>query len=235
MEVKENVINFIKNNKIKIFAVIGFAVIFMIVSVVIFNVNKKESQNNELVYNDIEKTSTNEEIISEYVYVDIKGMVKTPGIYMMNMNDRVNDVINKSGGLLNGANTRYINLSKKIVDEMVIVIYSQEEIDGKLNSLEKVNDIPCLCESTINDACIESSYTESNINEDNTSTSNLININKASLSELMTLTGIGETKAQAIIEYRKINGNFISKEDLMEVSGIGESTYSKIKDLITTE
>lgn len=231
MDIKYNVLKFIKENKIKIISIASIIIIFSVISIIIFNNGKDEIKNKEIGYTEIEKSSSNEESDINYIYVDIKGMIKNPGIYMMNSNDRVNDVINKAGGLIKGANTRYINLSKKVSDEMVIIVYSEAEVAEKLSELTKQDETPCLCESTINDSCINNSL--SNISEEQIS-NELININKATLEELMTLPGIGESKAKAIIDYRSEFGNFNSKEDLMEVTGIGESIYSKIKDLITT-
>ncbi len=231
MDIKYNVLKFIKENKIKIISITSIIIIFSIISIFIFNNSKKENIKKEISYSEITKENKEENNIS-YVYVDIKGMIKNPGIYMMNSNDRVNDVINKAGGLIKGANTRYINLSKKVSDEMVIIIYSEEEVTEKLSELTEQDETPCLCENTVNDSCINNNL--SNTSEEQTS-NELININKATLEELMTLSGIGESKAKAIIEYRNEFGNFNSKEDLMEVTGIGESIYSKIKDFITTE
>ena len=96
----------------------------------------------------------------------------------------------------------------------------------------------CICPDNKNDACISNQDTVNTNGTKISSKSSTINkddkisINTATLEELMTLSGIGETKAKAIIEYRENNGAFKTLEDLMNVSGIGESSYSKIKDSI---
>lgn len=185
----------------------------------------------------------------EKARVDIKGFVEEPGVYEVENNFRVIDVINKAGGLKEGANTEYINLSKKVTDEMIIIIYSNDELE-KFKEIEKeviYIEYECVCPDNINDACIDTSDTvNTNGNKDNLEDStvntsdtedifeddSLISINTATLEELMTLIGIGESKAQAIISYREENGNFESLEEIMNVSGIGEAAYSKIKNNI---
>ena len=175
---------------------------------------------------DIKKQNT-----SEVYKVDIKGQVANPGIYSLKANSRVIDVIEKAGGLTENADTSVINLSKKISDEMVIIIYSHEEVNefGKTKEIEKQVLTECKNNeiySLENNACIEIDNTN-NI-------SGKININTASKEELMTLTGIGESKANDIIKYRETNGPFKSIEDLTKVNGIGESTLANIKENITT-
>ena len=139
------------------------------------------------------------------------------------------DVIDKAGGLTKNANTRFINLSKILNDGEVIVVYSNAEI--KKAEKEKIIyvDTPCVCEEIKNDSC----YNENSSSQNNNNVSNIININSASLGELMTLSGIGESKAKAIIKYREENGKFISVEDIIKVNGISETIYSKIKNNIT--
>ena len=169
-----------------------------------------------LIFNEQDKSK---EIIDN-ISVDIKGAVKSPGRYEIEYDARVQDLIKKAGGLRFDASTKYINLAKKLEDEMVVVIYTNEEI----NDLDKDLMITyCNCPEISNDGCV--------VEEENNKEK--ININLATLEELMTLTGIGETKAKAIIEYRTTNGNFTKTEDIMNVKGIGESTYNKIKNLIT--
>lgn len=231
MEVKEKIFEFIKNNKKNIIIGVSILLVLIIPITIFLKDNEKESNDKQIVYSDIEKKDNVESIIEEFVYVDIKGMVKNPGIYKMNSSDRVNDVIIDAGGLLKGANTRYINLSKKVSDEMVIVIYSESEIEEKLSVIDKVDEVPCLCESSINESCLINESVSEISEEQN---SRLININTATKENLMTLPGIGESKAEDIIEYRN-STKFEKIEDIKEVSGIGESIFSKIKDLITTE
>ena len=172
------------------------------------------------------ETSTKEE---QLVSVDIKGEVIAPGIYTMSNNSRVIDVIDKAGGLTENADTTVINLSKKISDEMVIIIYSKEQVK-KFEETKKIEqEVQNKCQSPTdnslhNDACIESN---------NSITNSKININTATKEELMTLTGIGESKAKDIITYREKNGSFKSIEEIKNVSGIGENVYASIKENIT--
>lgn len=164
----------------------------------------------------------------EEVKVDIKGAINSPGIYSLDTNSRVVDVIEKAGGLTENADTSVINLSKKITDEMVIIIYTKIEVKNFKETKEKETQVQNKClqkdENALkNDACI----TES------TKTSGKVSLNTASLEELMTLNGIGESKAKEIIAYREKNGPFTTIEDLTKVSGIGENTFAQIKKDIT--
>jgi len=166
--------------------------------------------------------------IEEY-YVDIKGEVTNPGVYKVDSNLRINDVITISGGLTKNADISLLNLSKKIVDEMNIKIYSKEEVKNALKDIKEPTVIEiikeiekeCICPDN-NDACINEEEKESN----------LININTATKEELMTITGIGDSKANSIIEYRKTN-KFNIIDDIKNVSGIGDSVFEKIKSYIT--
>lgn len=148
----------------------------------------------------------------KYIYIDIKGAIKKPGVYKLEENSRIIDAINISGGLLKNANTVHTNLSKILTDAEVIKIYTNEEI--KKIEKETPNEIPAL---------------EEEIKQETT----LININNASIEQLQTLNGIGESKAKSIIDYRTQNGPFKTIEDVKNVSGISETIYDKIKAFIT--
>lgn len=186
-----------------------------------------------------EKTFDEDSSKTNKMYVDVKGLVKKPGVYEVNDSMTVNDVIKIAGGLKKGASTKNINLSKKVKDEMVIIISSLKEIKKQNN----VNNNITLNQGIINDAIInedefalikkqDASLVVSSDPLDSVQSSNLININQASLGELQTLTGIGESKARAIIEYRN-NNRFNKIEDIMNVLGIGEALFEKIKDHIS--
>ena len=235
--------------------------LILVISNILFSINisnsidKKLSSfecKNEIIKESIEKVVDEPlEIIEENntIFVDIKGEVKNPGVYEIDSNSRVSDIIKLSGGLTKNANTRFINLSKVVKDGDVIVIYSNNEI--KNATKEKVKtvyvDTPCICEEVKNDAClvenlniedpvIENKIEEKNetiIEENNTIINEKINLNTATIEELMTLDGIGESKAKAIIEYRDSNGGFKSIEEITNIKGIGDSIYVKIKENIT--
>lgn len=214
--------------KYKYFILLGLIVGLLIF---IFNDNDSNEADVALEKQDIESTVIVEET---KVKVDIKGAVNNPGVYELDKNSRVSDVINLSGGLTEEADTSVINLSKNVSDEMVIIIYTKDEIKKMQEGETSIKYIEkeCICPKLENDACIEEvNDEEEKIVENNQS--NKISLNNATISQLMELNGIGQTKAEAIIEYRQNNGGFKTIEEIMKVDGIGQTTYDKIKDQLT--
>lgn len=155
----------------------------------------------------VEKTevSTTQETV---IFVDIKGEVKKPGVYHMKVGDRVKDALEAAGGLTEEADSQKVNLAKRLEDQMVIVV-------PKVG--EEAEEIPA--GETRKEATKEGK----------------VNINTATVEELKTLKGVGEKKAEAIIEYRKKNGSFQTKEDLMKVRGIGKKLFESFQERIVTQ
>ncbi len=144
------------------------------------------------------------------ITIDISGEVKSPGVYELPFNSRVNDALIAAGGLLPNGNTQVINLAAKINDGQKIFIPSIET---------KSESIP-----------IESITQPSNI-----APGGLININTADQASLETLPGIGPGKAADIITFRQNNGPFDTIEEIMKVTGIGPKTFEEIKIFITVD
>ena len=182
-------------------------------------ISKKQNQKKEQTKEDIKK-----------IKIDIKGEINSPGVYELTEENNVMDAINLAGGLTNKSDTSNINLSKKLTDEMVIIVYSKQDI---INMKEKEKITCPLC----NNACIEEKDETSKINikeeKETKEMKGKININTADTEELQKLDGIGESKAQNIIDYRNKNGGFKSIEEIQNVQGIGEAAFEKIKDNIT--
>ena len=236
--------------KYKFLLIIGIMLSFLLMSIIYASTvsDKEEIIDDVNIIENKEQDETKAEEVkkSEKIKVDIKGYVKKEGVYELDVGSRVIDVINMAGGLIEGANTEYINLSKKIVDEMVIIIYSNSDVekfkkvDNNANNQIIYVEYECICPDNENDACINESDTvntnsSKNSNDEEESLVNddgKISINLGTMEELMSLNGIGESKAKSIIKYREENGEFKKLEDIMNVSGIGESAYSKIKDNI---
>ncbi|HCM90903.1 MULTISPECIES: helix-hairpin-helix domain-containing protein [Vagococcus] len=146
------------------------------------------------------------------MYVDIKGAVVKPGMYEVTPEMRILNVIELSGGLLKEADDKQINFSQRIEDQMVIYIPKEGEEIAELQNTVAVNGT--------NDKSTKSEEGK-------------INLNQASKEELMTLNGIGEKKAEKIIEHREENGSFESIEDLKKVNGFGEKTFESLRESIT--
>lgn len=139
---------------------------------------------------------------SDTVIVDVKGAVGKPGVYEVQVDSRVHDVILLAGDFLENADQTQVNLAQKVQDEMII-------------NVPKIGEAS---ETTENNS-------SSNGNEK-------IRINDATQEELETLPGIGPSKAEAIIQHREENGLFKSGEDLLQVSGIGEKTLENLLEHI---
>lgn len=171
---------------------------------------------------DQEKVTEPVEIVEvkvEEVPVYICGEVRVPGVYYVSAYAIINEVVEKSGGFTDTADQTAINLASPIVaNEKIIVPKIGEEIDK-------------LADSYDNRERIESSSVSLQTSE---SQSMLINLNTATKEQLMTLNGIGEVKAMAILAYRQEKGIFNSIDEIKNISGIGEKTFEKIRQFITT-
>lgn len=182
---------------------------------------------------DSEKTVEDSNNEVKYYKFDIKGAVVNPGVYKIEESARIIDAINMAGGLLENADTSVNNLSRFIKDEMVIIIYTKDEVLNFSKVIEKEikgNDT-CKKNNDVipNDSCINNNQKKENNND----IDKKISINTADLDLMITLPGIGEEKAKTIIAYRNEHGLFEKIEDIMNVSGIGEKLFEKIKDYIT--
>ncbi|WP_400242551.1 helix-hairpin-helix domain-containing protein [Niallia sp. JL1B1071] len=156
----------------------------------------------------VDGTGVEEELQDTLLLVDVKGAVKNPGVYEAREGDRVNDMIEKAGGMVEKGEKNAVNFAMKVTDEMIIYVpYIGEEETAVINETGNQTSL--------------------------SSDEGLINLNKASETELLQLPGVGPSKAAAIIEYREQNGGFSSKEDVKKISGIGEKTYEKLEALIT--
>ena len=215
------------NNKRWVVVVI-ITLIILIITGYYFFIYRKNNDNKDILTNIDELINDKEEKnIEGDIVVDIKGLVNNPGVYSFSSssNARINDLINKAGGLMKDADTSTINLSKKLEDEMTVIIYSKNEIANFVKTKDDLNKKLEICENKLkNNACIK--------NTESINVNNKININEATLEELLKLNGIGETKAKAIIEYRE-KEKFKSIEEIKNVEGIGDNLFTNIKEDIT--
>ncbi len=180
-------------------------------------------------YKDLKKNSNEEEIFVEdtsnenfeteeaqvklkekNIVVEIKGEVKKPDVYTMSEDSIVKDLIDNAGGTTENADLTTINRAKKLQNHELIYIKNKNEASDNVQSH------------------LSSQTAESSVSEE----SSMVNLNTASAEELKSLSGIGDSKANNIIEYREKNGGFASTNDLMNVKGIGEGIFEQIKDKI---
>ena len=150
-----------------------------------------------------------EPLEQDLITVDVKGAVKAPGIYDLPVGSRVNDAVQKAGGLTEQADSKSLNLAQKVSDEALVYVPTKgEEVANQQTT----------------------SGTASS-----TSKEKKVNLNKASLEELKQVKGLGGKRAQDIIDHREANGKFKSVDELKKVSGIGAKTIEKLKDYVTVD
>jgi competence protein ComEA len=153
-------------------------------------------------------TESSEEDRKEHnIFIYVCGAVREPGVYVLPEGSRVYEAIRMAGGMTPEANEAFVNQARVLVDGEQITVFTKEETEG-LDPETFEYDVPAAGPVS----------------------QGKININKATAEELTSLSGIGEAKALAIIEYRETNGAFRETADIMKVSGIGEALYNKIKD-----
>ena len=204
---KEDVVLFFRQNVKSIILAFVCSLVLIIGGLFYFNQNKTEDYSGVSFSNISNETNNKDEKAEnrhdEKIFVDVKGAVKHPGVFETTKDKRVKDLIEEAGGLLEDADTSTLNLSQKVKDQMVIYVLKHGEKPKQ-----------------ISDGGSSSSNTD------------VININTANKEQLMKISGVGKTKAEAIISYREKNGDFKKKEDITKVRGIGKATFEKIKDKI---
>lgn len=149
----------------------------------------------------------------EFLYVYVCGEVNSPGVYTLSKGSRVCDLFEVAGGLTENAATDYWNQARLLVDGEMLYVPTIEEAETRQNRDKEVS---------LNQP--ESS--------DTSDTGGKINLNTASIDQLMQIPGIGEAKAKAILSYREEHGGFSSIEDVMNIEGIKEGVFSKMKEYI---
>ena len=204
---KEDVVLFFRQNVKSIILAFVCSLVVIIGGLFYFNQSKTEDYSGVSFSNISNETNNKDEKAEnrhdEKIFVDVKGAVKHPGVFETTKDKRVKDLIEEAGGLLDDADTSTLNLSQKVKDQMVIYVLKHGEKPKQ-----------------ISDGGSSSSNTD------------VININTANKEQLMKISGVGKTKAEAIISYREKNGDFKKKEDITKVHGIGKATFEKIKDKI---
>ena len=188
----------------------------LIIGMGLFWMSRQEEEVEEVALSLSETTILSQEVedkttVSTVIYVDVKGEVHHPGVYQMKAENRVKDLIEAAGGFTPLADDQKLNLAQLLEDQMVIIVPQKgEEVNSELAQSPASQKKEVGKEGKVN-------------------------INTATVEELKTLKGIGEKKAEAIIEYRKQNGSFKNKEELMKVRGIGKKLYESLQERVIVQ
>ncbi|WP_208558690.1 helix-hairpin-helix domain-containing protein [Marinilactibacillus kalidii] len=215
----QELIDWIRQLKVKKIYIIGMLIIMVIVYFSLL-INLKRPEESEIPEEDIFRSSNDTieeadeagaissiETENKDVMIELKGQVEQPGVYKVEENDRLIDAVKLAGGLTDNADDRSINMALKISDQMMIYI-------------------PFVGEEGVEETEDESVENQAN---------HKININSAELQLLTELNGIGNARAQSIIEYREEKGRFKEIEEIKNISGIGEKIFESIKDEIMVD
>ncbi|CAH1706421.1 Late competence protein ComEA, DNA receptor [Lactobacillus delbrueckii subsp. delbrueckii] len=162
------------------------------------------------------------------VVCDISGAVKHQGVYRLKNGARLEDLIEKAGGLTKDAQLQAINRSQLLKDQDKIYIPGKGD---KMEAAQTANSAAASAPASSTSASASASSVSSSTS--GAASGDLINLNTATASDLQKLNGIGEKKAEQIIAYRQEKGSFKSIDELKEVSGIGDKTFAAIKDQLT--
>ena len=207
------------NKQKKIIIIVGALIV---IGIIIFIYNSKKidtsDMNEEMLIANNETNNIIDTKIEEknIIIVHITGAVKSPGIVKLKEGSRIEDAINKAGGLNEDADITNVNLAYILEDGIKIKIPSSLDVTEVQN------------ENILNSDSGENIVEEFENSDENS----LLNINKATKQDLQNLPGIGVSLASKIIEYREENGKFANIEDIKNVNGIGESKYENIKEHI---
>lgn len=143
---------------------------------------------------------------SKLMYVDVKGAVNRPGVYALKSGLRIQDALTKAGGVNANADINHVNMAQQVNDQQVVYVPVKGEVTTPIGSSAAQGDSA-------------------------TDTSGpIVNLNTATKEQLMEITGVGDKKADIILQYRQEHGQFKSVDELKDVSGFGETSVANIRD-----
>ncbi len=181
------------------------------------------NDNTEQTLSETELTDTEQNAVQENVevsagscFVHICGAVNCPGVYELPEGSRIFEAVELAGGLTEEACSEYQNQAQKVTDGMKIYIPTAEQVESGEAEEYFLKE-------------------ETGVSEAASTTESKVNINTADKELLMTLPGIGESRAESIVSYRETSGGFSKIEDIMQVSGIKQGAYEKLKDKISVD
>ncbi len=200
----------------------------------------KESEESldDAMLNDDDSTDNSEDDNTGGLYaVHVCGAVVNPGVYYLDSDSLKKDALDAAGGFVDGASLEYINLAQHIKDGEQIYFPFEDEVDllEKQSDDNEAFDDEAFDNEAYNESDSEAKGATDDLKQSSYDASGKLNINRANKEELMTLSGIGEAKAGAIISYRDEHGGFKSIEELKNITGIKDGVYNNIKDFITVD
>jgi competence protein ComEA len=237
VSMKEYFMKLSKNQRILIIAILVIIlIVFLILHGIFYSNNNEFVVTNEI--NDVSSDGKWEKISSNSyakkdgkIVINVVGEVNNPGVVTLDEGARIIDAINAAGGKTEKADISEINLAYVLEDGSRLYIPSFSEMkEKKLENSTNSKDI-ISSDTGVSNIVME----EVNVEKKNTNEIKKININKASKDELKQLSGVGDSVAQAIIDYRQKNGKFNSIEDIKKVPGIGESKFHNIEKMISVK
>ena len=214
------------NNLYKIQKRIIVIIITIVIGIIGYYIYGRENSEENVIKNEeimVKQEETEQNEKNGKIVIHITGAVKNEGVITLEENSRIFDAVEAAGGLTEDADMSKINLAFVLEDGIKVRIPSKNDVEE-----EKMEE-----ELTDHEEFVEN-MPESNIKSEKGGTG-VVNINKATQTELETLPGIGPSIALKIINYREENGKFSSIDDLKKVSGIGESKFENIKNLISVK
>ena len=180
-----------------------------------------------------EKETIDESVENAGIYIHVCGQVAMPGVYFLPEGSRVWDAVEAAGGFLPEAESQAVNLAMRVSDGSKVTIPNEAEADENEFRWYEAGDGRAV---TMGGAVVGGGYAVGQENDADNGDSmweGRININQADVAALMTIPGIGQTRAEAIVSYRETRGLFGSIEEIMKVTGIKDGLFSKIKEYIT--
>lgn len=194
----------------KKYCIAGIGLLVVIVFALVGGIQKQVNDPVVMNQSQTSQKSKTKQHSKQVIFVDVKGAVKHPGVYKLSFGMRIQDAIAKAGGITGGADENHVNMAQQVRDQQVVYVPIIGEVTTPIGQ--------------------DGSTATTSTDGSSTSSQPIVNINTAGKDELTKITGVGDKKADLILEYRQQHGQFKSIDDLKNVSGFGDKSVDKIKD-----